>query len=121
MVAAETEEFGESQWYRTRESPNIEPSMLWADWASKLMKQYPLEGTAPDTAPFLSTHFVESARGYSEIAAVLGMLQLPAYPVGPVEWTREGDKMSMTAAAPCVVFHKELLSAESKVRSDTTC
>lgn len=95
-----TKEWAENNYYHVRiseQNADLVPiNTFWRDFAAWDGK-----------SPFLSGHFLETTRNFSEIMLALAALDLPFE--APKHQTRsENNQFTLTAAGPLLVFHKEM-------------
>lgn len=99
-----TKEWAENNYYQLpieRQTADLVPaSAFWADYAAHDGK-----------GPFLSTHFAEATRNFTEMMLALAALDLP-FEAAEHEEEIDGLGYALTAASPLVVFHREILEAE---------
>ena len=74
-------------------------SSFWADYAAH-----------DGTTPFLSPHFIEATRSFTETMLALAVLDLP-FDAGRHAESRDGGQVTLTAASPLVLFHREIRPA----------
>ncbi len=100
----QTKEWAENNYYHLpieqQLADLVPPSAFWADYAAHDGKQ-----------PFLSTHFPEASRSFTEMMLALAVLDLPFEPAKHGE-ALDGLAYTLNAASPLVVFHREIREAQ---------
>lgn len=99
-----TKEWAENNYYQlpiVRQNADlVSASAFWADYAAHDGK-----------GPFLSTHFPEATRNFTEMMLALAVLDLP-FEAAEHEEKIDGLSYALTAGSPLVAFHREILEAE---------
>lgn len=96
------------------------------EWAENNYHRLPLSAQGPDLIglnrfwidfaawdgkrPFLSTHFPEASGNFSEMMLALAVLDLP-FEAGKHATKTEQNALTVTAASPAIVFHKQIKPA----------
>lgn len=103
-----TEEWAESDYWHQAPGGStaglVTINGFWRDWAE-----------SDPNRPFVSARFTEATRGFTEILMALAVMDLPFQAAAhqrAITETPAGPEMTLTAASPMVVFHRELLPAE---------
>ena len=98
-----TKEWAENNYYHlriTQQDGGLIPiSAFWRDYAAHLA-----EGKK---GAFVSPHFTEASRNFTEIMLALAVLDLP-FDAPKHTGKADGGKFTLTAGGPVVVFHKEI-------------
>ena len=98
-----TQEWVENNYYKLpieqQNADLVSVNGFWSDYAKHDPKQ-----------PFYSTKFAESSRNFSDMLLALAVLDVP-FEAGQHESKFDKASMSLTAATPMVVFHKEIKPA----------
>ena len=98
-----TKEWAENNYYHLpieQQLADLVPaSAFWADYAAHDGK-----------TPFLSTHFTEATRNFTEMMLALAVLDLP-FEAGKHTEALDGISYNLTAASPLVMFHREIREA----------
>jgi hypothetical protein len=98
-----TKEWAENNYYHLpieQQLADLVPaSAFWADYAAHDGK-----------TPFLSTHFAEATRNFTEMMLALAVLDLP-FEAGKHTEALDGLSYNLTAASPLVMFHREIREA----------
>ncbi|MFO0905083.1 MAG: hypothetical protein U0939_18905 [Pirellulales bacterium] len=68
--------------------------------------------------PFMSKHFAEASRNFTEMMFALSLLDLP-FDAAKHETTYEGRRMQVMAAGPSIVFHEEVKPAKAPAGAAT--
>ncbi len=99
----QTKELAENNYYHLpieqQVAELVPASAFWADYAAHDGK-----------APFLSPHFQEATRSFTEMMLALAVMDLP-FAAGEHKETLDGLSYALTAGSPLVVFHREILEA----------
>lgn len=99
-----TKEWAENNYYHLpieQQGADLVPaSAFWADYA-----------VADGSVPFLSPHFLEATRSFTEMMLALAVLDLPFEADEHTE-ALDGLSYAATAGSPLVIFHREILEAE---------
>ena len=100
----QTKEWAENNYYHLpieQQGAELVPaSAFWADYAQHDGK-----------SPFLSAHFQEATRSFTEMMLALAVLDLP-FEAAEHKEALDGLSYALTAGSPLVVFHREILEAE---------
>lgn len=98
-----TQEWAENNyWQRPQAEANaglVTVNAFWLDAARH-----------PGDSPFLSAHFAEASRNFTEMMFAMALLDLPFAAPAP-EVVRNGAAATLTAKTPGVVFHQEIKPA----------
>lgn len=99
----QTKEWAENNYYHLpieqQVAELVPASAFWADYAEHDGK-----------APFLSAHFQEATRSFTEMMLALAVLDLP-FEAAEHKEALDGLGYALTAGSPLVVFHREILEA----------
>ncbi|RYD70608.1 MAG: hypothetical protein EOP84_26410, partial [Verrucomicrobiaceae bacterium] len=99
-----TKEWAENNYYRLRiaaQNAELIPiNTFWRDFAAWDGK-----------TPFLSEHFPEASRNFSEIMLALSLLDLP-FESAKHQTRAENNQYTLTASSPILAFHKEIQAAQ---------
>ena len=100
----QTKELAENNYYHLpleqQDADLVPASAFWADYAARDSQQ-----------PFLSPHFMDATRSFTEMMLALAVLDLP-FEAGAHAEQLDGLQYKLSAASPLVVFHREILAAE---------
>jgi len=98
-----TKELAENNYYQLpieQQTADLIPaSAFWADYAERDVKK-----------PFLSAHFQEATRNFTEMMMALAVMDLPFEATAHKE-SLEGLRYTLSAGSPLVLFHREILEA----------
>ncbi len=99
----QTKELAENNYYHLpieqQDADLVPAGAFWADYAARDPQQ-----------PFLSLHFMEASRNFTEMMMALAVLDLP-FEAGAHAEQLEGLQYKLSAASPLVIFHREILEA----------
>jgi hypothetical protein len=100
----QTKEWAENNYYHLPIEQQLADlvtiNAFWADYAAHDGK-----------TPFLSKAFTQATRNFTEIMLALAVLDLP-FKAGPHEEKLDGRRYTLDAAAPLVIFHREIREAQ---------
>ncbi|MFV1966941.1 MAG: hypothetical protein ACC628_16060 [Pirellulaceae bacterium] len=109
-VLDKTREWAENNYYqRPIESQNaqlVTVNGFWNDYARQDPQQ-----------PFLSVHFADASRDFTEMMLVLALLDLPFHPAEHKSKIDE-TRMTLTPGSSMIVFHEEI--RETKIQENAT-
>jgi hypothetical protein len=100
-----TKEWAENNYYnlpiRQQVAELISVGHFWHDYAKHA------------DGPFLSRHFADASRNFTEMAFALSVLDLP-FTAGKHDTKFDGGKMTLTPGSRVIAFHEEVRAAEGK-------
>lgn len=104
VAQEKTKEWAENNYYRLpisqQEASLVTVNAFWEAYAKH-----------NGAGGFLSSHFPEASRNFTEMMFVLSVLDLPFE--GKKHDTKfQGARMALTAGSPAIVFHKEILPSQ---------
>ena len=101
-----TQELAENNYYRLpvqqQVAALIPVNEFWADYAKHDGK-----------LPFLSRHFTDGSRTFTEMVFTLAVLDLP-FVAGKHDTKFDGTRMTLTPATPLIAFHEEVRPVDGK-------
>ncbi|HEV7867581.1 MAG TPA: hypothetical protein VGO90_07855, partial [Chthoniobacteraceae bacterium] len=103
-----TREWAENNYFRLpiaeRTADLVTANAFWRDFAAWIA-----DGSK---APFLSKHVAEASRNFTEMMLALAVLDLP-FEAAQHSTKTEGNSMTLLAAGPAIIFHKEIQLADA--------
>ena len=109
-----TKEWAENNYYHlpiAQQDANLVPvNAFWVDFAKYV-------ASAGEGDVFLSRHFIAAQRNFTEMMFAMAVIGLP-YQAGEHEATAEDGKLTVKAASPAIIIHKEI--KEAPISDDKT-